>query len=1142
MHQHLSEASGDVCPAEPAIWQRLQDSASKHDDRLAVVSLHQPPDLYNIATDASKHDYLRWSYAELKIAVDRFASSLWRLGARPGTALATFLDNRIEFIITSWAAHKLGCPLVPINPRTLSHPDEAEYMLRKAGVAIVVIQDAEKGKVLKSSYKINIFITGTPLNKSWTPFSALFDYERELELNRDYDMHESPVVILFTSGTTSKPKGVGHTDTTLNAFCQNLALGGVSEANVFCSVLPNNHAMGYFFPLHYMMHGGAVVFPSPTFHASETVKALEIERATHTACVPTILAALVEVLESRNTIFRSNLQDTCLSGAFVTPEHIRRVFTTLKSKGVSTGFGMTEGSPVWTPSKAKSEDLIIGDLSVSGSVSPGARVRICAPDSRTPLPVGQIGEIHETGPGTITSYLDKEEAVDQFYEDEQGRTWFITGDQGVMYADGRVRVTGRYKDMIIRGGENISPAAIEAVISQHYNIQGYVVGAPDDIAGEVPVLVLPDKVAELSSNIGDLVRRHLGPIFVPDRILTLSELGIENVPVTSSAKVQKSRLSAIVSKFLNREAEDPEPTSKSQLRNEVLAAYSKATSIPTDNLDAKAEISHFADSIALMRVRAYLRKWTGLALTAKEMSEHPTIQSQIKLLQERTPHREENPAAELVFTGPPSLDELEVLAGGVGEAQDMISKVAKVLETKGFNWSQVSAVIPMNDSLQVMLDTSFFDTCNFSIAIWTDSSSVQDLRTALQRTLPYHPTLTSFVVVDSNNKAHFVTPQVQDHQWDSYLIDHGSVDTIDQLQQLAVDFRQPNLSSRPGPLFSCLLTYIKETNSAGMLLYVHHVVQDASSLRLFFDDLDQSLKNPHGRLIPHTDFKAWADSYHYLRHSPAATKTVNFHVQQLSNLYKYKAALYPPARVPRQCITESPDGLDHGFEAPGLVQVMKQNPKISAAVVLKAAMALINVQRTRLSHSVFFNIEAGRDQFPFLPEALRALNPETFESSDVNGPLLEYVCNLIEVPRNETAMAFLDRLQTDQAELTKNAHAPMKRIIEELNAQGNDSGDTFLDATSTQFLTWVPGLLGKYEKLQVGKIGIRCSAGLVIIASVGGPSSTTYMLSMRWDVANYSRQETNAFMQDLQSAISWLTTTSNLDSPIGQFFENIQKN
>ncbi|KAM0350982.1 hypothetical protein ACHAPU_002760 [Fusarium lateritium] len=1133
---------GDSCPVEPGIWQRLQTSASKHDDKLAIASLPQSPDLYNVATDPSQNKYLRWTYKELQTAVDRCAASLLRLGASPKTPLATFLGNQVEFIVISWAAHKLGCPLVPINPRTLSHPEEIEHLLKIAKVAIVVLHDAEKSRLLDlPRYGINtkIFISGASPDESWTPFSTLMEQGSVLDTVEERRNPKDPVTILFTSGTTSKPKGVPHTDTTINAFCQNLGLGGVSHEYTFCSVLPNNHAMGYFFPLHYMMHGGAVVFSAPSFDESATLDALGSERATHIACVPTVLSALIEASESRETPFEWNLKDVCLSGASVTPENMRQVFTKLKSSGVSTGFGMTEGSPIWTRSRDNPKDLIAGNSIVSGSASPGACVRICAPDSRTPLPVGQIGEIHQTGPGTITSYLDVEEATDKFYKDEQDRTWFVTGDQAVMHADGRFSITGRYKDMIIRGGENISPVAIEAFISQHCNVQGYVVGVPDHIAGEVPVLVLPGKASVLPSTIRELILEKLGPEFVPQRILSLNELGLEEVPTTTSGKVQKSKLSSAVREYISREKKVPKANSKTKIHDPLLAAYAKATSIPVDSLDINTEVTRFADSIAFMRVRDYLRKNTGHVLTVKEISEHPTIISQIKLLQERTPSKTQQSTAELTSQEPPSQDELEVLVGGNDQAQSLISKASKALETEGFDWPQVSAVFPTHDCMQVLLDSHTIDTWNFAIAVRTSSSTVQDLRTALQKTLPYHPVLTSFVIADTDNKPYYVTLKAHEHLWDRCMLDFGSVDTIEQVQQLAVNFPRPDLSTMPGPLFSCLLIHVKETDSAAMIIYLHHIVQDASSLRLFFEDLDQSLQDPTITLNPHTDFKAWEESYQSLRYSPEATKAVNYHVERLRDLHKHETALYPPARLPRQPNSGTPDGLDYSFDAPGLLYLKKENPKISAAVVLKAAMALVNVHRTGSSHSIFCNFEAGRDLFPFIPKSLQALAPDAFEASDVNGPVMQDVCNLIEVPRDETAGSFLDRLHDYQTQLTENSHAPLKRVIEDLNAMGNSSGDKLVSAFNTQFMTWVPGMLGDYEKIQVDKIAIRCSAGLVVVAAIGGPNATTYMMSARWDVANYSREETESFIQDIQAAILWLTSASNQDRPVTEFLRSL---
>jgi len=222
---------------------------------------------------------------------------------------------------------------------------------------------------------------------------------------------------------------------------------------------------------------------------------------------------------------------------------------------------------------------------------------------------------------------------------------------------------------------------------------------------------------------------------------------------------------------------------------------------------------------------------------------------------------------------------------------------------------------------------------------------------------------------------------------------------------------------------------------------VHHIVQDASSTRLFYEDLDLALSNPSKELRPHVDYKAWADSFIALRDSPAATASVNYHVKRLSDLHLHKEALYPPAPIPRQAITECPDGLDYGFDAPGLLDLKALHPSIIAAVVLKVAMALVNVGRTGHTHALFINFEAARTRFPFIPTSLEALNPEAYEASDVNGPVMQGVCNLVEVPHSQTAIALLKRMQAEQLELTKHAHAPLRRIIETLNANRTGAGD-----------------------------------------------------------------------------------------------------
>lgn len=474
----LSEAKGAPCPVEPPVWQRLHNAALTFSTRLAVASLHQPPKLYDIDKDPGSKAYLRWSYADISIAVDRLAKSLQDLGAKRGQAVATFLYNGVEFVMAFWAAHKLGCPFVPINPRTLINAEEAAHILRVAGVSIVLVQDnqtATRFDALSVDAELNqtkIVISHPPSHSSWVAFASLMHADNATSSATDGGMTEDEIVaVLFTSGTTSLPKGVPHTDTTLNAFCENLSLGGRSETSKFCSVLPNNHAMGYFYTLHFMMHGAAIVYPSPTFNANSMIKALETEKCTHTALVPTAMHAVLETLNAREKPLSSSLVDVCLSGGSVTPDNIRQAIYELRSHGVSTGFGMTEGSPIWTAPMQDPENLINGDLTIAGSPSPGAYIRICGTNSKMPVPKGERGEVHQTGTGLVKAYLGTGVGKDQFYADEEGRIWFATGDQGIMLPDGRVSITGRYKDMIIRGGENMAPAAIETVLNKFCNLQ-----------------------------------------------------------------------------------------------------------------------------------------------------------------------------------------------------------------------------------------------------------------------------------------------------------------------------------------------------------------------------------------------------------------------------------------------------------------------------------------------------------------------------------------------------------------------------------------------------------------------------------------------------------------------------------------------
>ncbi|KAK8012980.1 acetyl-CoA synthetase-like protein [Apiospora marii] len=1105
-----SQGSGDSCPAEAPIWSRLETSAQVFGERLAVASLDQPRGLYgfeNMETTSNPSAYLRWSYNTLSSAVDRFAESLGNRKVGKGDVVVTYLYNKVKFVLSLWVAHKLGCAFVPLHPDSLLNQEEAVHVLRLVNPQVVVVDDVALAERFDAiSHQVPVVPTKAVAGTSsegvhnWDSLQSLLVEKRsagdmDTPLARKEstlsDRGERPVTILFTSGTTSRPKGAPHNSKTLNAFCQNLSLGGRSESHVFCAVLPNNHAAGYFFTLHFMMNGGAIVYPSSRFHPDRILEAMEAESATHTMLVPTTLHRFAEALRDRSAPPRLCLQDVCLAGAYITPEDLRYVVHGLGSAKVSTGFGMTEGSPVWS------------------SRAPPSSSSTKAGSSRAAVRLRERG-----GGGTDDS---------PFYEDvATGRLWFATGDQAAILDDGRVAITGRYKDMINRGGAKISPAAIEAVVQHACAESVQVVGVADELAGQVPIVVR-ENAAKSSA----------------EEILRLRDLDLDDYPRTSSGKVQKGVLSGLCLKYVRDQDRRDGKAKVSSLEMGLLQAYRKATGIEALDIDKAVPATFFADSIALMRVRDQMRKSMGVELSIRDMADHQTIESQVLLLKERIAGtHSRNKKAE-----PFSPASLASICHSVDAGQKLASAVADMVNQQGFQWpDDVTAVVPLHDYMQVLPDSHIIDTWNFAIAIQTTKATIPALKTALCAALANNPVLTSLFVESEEKSGFYITLAPTGVLWNKCISVGSPLKKAADLENFAVDYPHRHHSRLPGPLFHAVIMRLEETDSAAMVFYVHHVVQDASSLRLFLSDLELALDHPNRQLAAHGDFRAWAESFQALRHSPMASLSVEYHVRRLEGLHEHRAGLYPAARVPRRAIEESPDGLDYQFDAPGLTELKCRLPGIDASTVLKAAMAIVNVSRTSHTHALFHNFEAGRGSFPFVPDSLAAavVPPSTLDAADVNGPVMEGVCNLHAVPRRESGLALLARLQADQIQLTRHCHAPLRRVLAGLGSDNADAAEMWLDIHRAQFLTWVPGLLGDYARLRVARVAIRCAAGLVVVAGVGGPRAATFGCSLRWDAANYSRAEAARFISDVGVVVGRLTSAAGWEAEVGELVDLVR--
>lgn len=254
-----------------------------------------------------------------------------------------------------------------------------------------------------------------------------------------------------------------------------------------------------------------------------------------------------------------------------------------------------------------------------------------------------------------------------------------------------------------------------------------IVGAPDYIAGEVPVLVLHNLGHTSIKALQEAVLQNIGAAFVPDEVITLKELGLADYPKTVSGKVKKSRLAELVRTFRKqRDDHADQTTSNSSIHDTVVRAYYKSTGISIENLDLQAPTTNFADSISFIRVRDSLRKNLGFTLTFEEMVDNSNIASQIKLLQKRNIQSPKNAHSLVEPSGPPSLDEMSITFGSQDQAEKMKELISKTVGAKKFTWvNDVASVIPAYDYMQVLLESELINSWNFSIAIMADGSSTQ---------------------------------------------------------------------------------------------------------------------------------------------------------------------------------------------------------------------------------------------------------------------------------------------------------------------------------------------------------------------------------------------------------------------------------
>ncbi|MCX4830229.1 AMP-binding protein [Streptomyces sp. NBC_01016] len=488
-------------------------------------------------------DGRRWTYAQFGYAVGNLARGLMARGIAKGDRVGIWAVNCAEWVLVQYATARIGAIMVNINPAYRAH--ELAFVLKQSGVSLLVSSTEHKGTDYRElvrqvapqcpQLREPVFI-GTD---SWDALVAAADgvtddqlAARETELSCD-----DPVNLQYTSGTTGFPKGatLSHHNILNNGYWVGETVGYTEQDRV-CLPVPFYHCFGMVMGnLGATSHGACIVIPGPSFEPAATLRAVQQERCTSLYGVPTMFIAELN-LPDFATYDLSSLRTGIMAGSPCPVEVMKRVVAEMHMAEVSICYGMTETSPVSL--QTRRDDDLERRTGTVGRVLPHIEVKVIDPVTGVTLPRGEPGELCTRGYSVMLGYWGEPEKTAEVID--AGR-WMHTGDLAVIREDGYGQIVGRIKDMIIRGGENISPREIEEFLYGHPKIADVqVVGVPHEKYGEevLACVILRDPVEALTlDEVRAFCRDRLAHYKIPSRLRLL-----ERFPMTVSGKVRKVEL------------------------------------------------------------------------------------------------------------------------------------------------------------------------------------------------------------------------------------------------------------------------------------------------------------------------------------------------------------------------------------------------------------------------------------------------------------------------------------------------------------------------------------------------------------------------------------------------------------------------
>ncbi|NYT02611.1 MAG: AMP-binding protein [Methanosarcinales archaeon] len=524
----------------------FDEIAETYPENDAIVSIHQG---------------VRYTYRQLQQEVNRAAKGFMALGLKKGDRLAIWATNIAEWIITQFATAKAGIIMVNINPAYRTH--ELEYALRQSETQALLLMDRFKtSDYVRMFYEVCpetmtsqpgqigceklpflktvVLIRGEkqPGMCTWEEMMKMGEQIPDEELVRvgeslDFD---DPINIQYTSGTTGFPKGVvlTHHNILNNGYFIGECMK-FTDQDRLCIPVPFYHCFGMVLSnMACMTHGATMVLPAEYFDPVSTLEAVEKERCTAVHGVPTMFIAELEHPDFEKFDLKS-LRTGIMAGSPCPIEFMKKVSTLMNMREVVITYGQTEASPGITMSST--HDSLEQRVSTVGRPMPYTEVKIVDPVTGKISPRGETGEICARGYPIMRCYYNNPVATSEAI-DEEG--WLHTGDLGILDDDDYCKITGRLKDMVIRGGENIYPREVEEFLYTHPAISDVqVIGVPDVKYGEELMAWIKLKKGSKATpeEIKEYCKGRIAHFKVPRYIKFVDEF-----PMTVTGKIQKYKM------------------------------------------------------------------------------------------------------------------------------------------------------------------------------------------------------------------------------------------------------------------------------------------------------------------------------------------------------------------------------------------------------------------------------------------------------------------------------------------------------------------------------------------------------------------------------------------------------------------------